>query len=162
MEIRKITDDDFDQVWEIIQKVAIAEETYAFDPKLTRDDAYKLWITDVNVTYIAKDDGVILGTYFLHPNHPGPGSHVCKCGYMVSEDSRGQGIATQLCLHSQEKALEMGFEAMVFNSVVSSNKPAVYLWRKLGFEVVGVIPRAFKHKQMGYVDTYTMHKWLDD
>ncbi len=162
MEIRKIQEEDFDQVWEIIHKEVASEETYCFNANMTRDEAYKIWVTDTQISYVIIDDDLILGTYFLKPNFAGPGAHVCNCGYMVSEDSRGQGIATQLCSHSQKEALALGYEAMLFGSVVSTNKPAIYLWRKLGFEVVGVVPRAFKHKQLGYVDTYIMYKWLDE
>jgi len=162
MEIRKIQDDDFDQVWEIIHKEVASEETYCFESNMSKDDAYKIWITNSQTTYVAIDNDLIIGTYFLKANFAGPGNHVCNCGYMVSEDSRGQGIATQLCIHSQQEALNLGYEAMIFRSVVSTNKPAVYLWRKLGFDVVGVIPRAFRHKQLGYVDIYVMYKWLDE
>ena len=162
MKIRKINDNDFDQVWEIIHKVVVTEETYSFDPDMTKDEAYKIWVTDPQVSYVVQHDDIILGTYFLKPNFAGPGSHVCNCGYMVSEDSRGQGIATQLCTHSQHEALALGYKAMLFGAVVSTNKPAIYLWRKLGFDVVGVVPKAFRHKQLGYVDTYIMYKWLDE
>ena len=162
MEIRKIQDGDFDQVWEIIHKEVASEETYCFESNMMRDEAHKIWVTDSQMTYVAINADLIIGTYFLKANSAGPGSHVCNCCYMVSEDSRGQGIATQLCIHSQHEALNLGYEAMIFRSVVSTNKPAVYLWRKLGFDVVGVIPRAFKHKQLGYVDIYIMYKWLDE
>jgi hypothetical protein len=51
---------------------------------------------------------------------------------------------------------------MQFNFVVSTNAPAVTLWQKLGFQVVGTLPRAFKHARLGYVDAYVMHRFLDD
>ena len=54
----------------------------------------------------------------------------------------------------------MGFTAMQFNMVVSTNESAVALWKKLGFSIVGTLPRAFRHKELGLVDAYVMHRFL--
>jgi len=54
----------------------------------------------------------------------------------------------------------MGFRAMQFNLVVSTNERAIRLWRKLGFSVVGKLPRSFRHLQLGYVDALVMFKEL--
>jgi ribosomal protein S18 acetylase RimI-like enzyme len=56
----------------------------------------------------------------------------------------------------------MGFKAMQFNFVASSNDVAVALWKKLGFDVVGTLPRAFNHPTLGLVDAFVMYKWLAD
>ena len=107
-------------------------------------------------------DGKIFGTYYLKTNQGGPGKHVCNCGYMVSSVARGMGIARQMCEHSQGIAVAMGFNAMQFNFVASSNDVAVALWKKLGFDVVGTLPRAFNHPTLGLVDAFVMYKWLTD
>jgi ribosomal protein S18 acetylase RimI-like enzyme len=65
-----------------------------------------------------------------------------------------------MCEHSQGEAISMGFRAMQFNLVVSTNERAVRLWRKLGFSVVGTLPRAFRHLRLGYVDAIVMFKEL--
>ena len=57
-------------------------------------------------------------------------------------------------------ALELGYKAMQFNFVVSSNEVAVRLWGKLGFETVGRLPGAFRHPSLGFVDVLVMFKWL--
>jgi ribosomal protein S18 acetylase RimI-like enzyme len=51
---------------------------------------------------------------------------------------------------------------MQFNFVVSTNLPAVALWRSLGFAIVGTLPGAFRHKDLGYVDAYVMYRSLED
>jgi ribosomal protein S18 acetylase RimI-like enzyme len=66
-----------------------------------------------------------------------------------------------MCEHSQSVALEMRFKAMQFNLVVETNEGAARLWRKLGFEIVGTIPKAFDHAELGYVGAYVMFKWLE-
>ena len=111
-------------------------------------------------TYVVEEGGEILGTYFIKTNHEGPGAHVCNCGYMVSSNARGKGLATSMCEHSQEQALVLGYKAMQFNFVASSNEGAVRLWNKLGFEIVGTLPKAFEHPNLGLVDAHVMFKWL--
>ena len=49
---------------------------------------------------------------------------------------------------------------MQFNFVVSSNEDAVHLWQSLGFEVVGRLPGAFQHPQLGPVDALVMFRPL--
>lgn len=43
---------------------------------------------------------------------------------------------------------------------MSTNAPAVALWRKMGFAVVGTIPPAFRHRERGLVDLLVMHRFL--
>lgn len=83
-----------------------------------------------------------------------------NCGYMVSSEARGKGFATVMCEHSQQIAKELGYKAMQFNFVASSNEGAIRLWTKLGFEIVGKLPRAFNHPAKSYVDALVMYKWL--
>ena len=62
--------------------------------------------------------------------------------------------------HSLKVAPEMGFRAMQFNFVLSSNTRAVAIWKKYGFQVIGQIPEAFNHPKDGFVDALVMHKKL--
>jgi len=54
----------------------------------------------------------------------------------------------------------LGYKAIQFNFVVSTNEAAVRLWKKIGFEIVGTLPGAFKHSSLGYVDVYVMFRSL--
>ncbi|MFK8328397.1 GNAT family N-acetyltransferase [Pseudomonas sp. BJa5] len=158
--IRPMTAADFEHFWPTFQAVVSARETYAFDPALSQEQARQLWLEAPLHTLVAEEDGVLLGSYYLKANAAGPGSHVCNCGYMVSEAARGRGVARLMCEHSQRLAREQGFLAMQFNSVVASNEVAVTLWHKLGFETVGRLPRAYRHARLGLVDCLVMYKWL--
>jgi ribosomal protein S18 acetylase RimI-like enzyme len=107
------------------------------------------------------DDGdTVLGSYFIKPNQPSLGAHVCNCGYAVAENARGKGIAAEMCEHSQREALSRGFRAMQYNLVVSTNAVAVRLWKRHGFEIVGTLPKAFHHSRLGFVDAFVMYKQL--
>jgi len=60
------------------------------------------------------------------------------------------------------EARKAGYVAMQFNFVVSTNTGAIALWKKLSFSIVGTLPKAFKHQQLGYVDAYVMFRFLND
>lgn len=160
MQISEITKSDFELFWPVFKAVVSAQETYAFDPEMDFASAYQLWCLSPQKTFVMKENGVILGSYYIKANASGPSSHISNCGYMVSPESRGKGVARQLCLHSQQIAVELGYSAMQFNSVVSSNEIAVNLWKKLGYKIIGTIPNAYQHKKLGFVDAYIMHKQL--
>ena len=159
--IRPITEADFEQVWPIIRDVVQAQETYAYDPRMDRDTAWRTWVEVPRATFVAERDGQILGTYYIKANAAGPGDHVCNCGYMTAAAARGQGVASQLCAHSLQIARELGFSAMQFNSVVATNEAAVALWQKHGFAIVGTLPKAYRHARLGLVDCYVMYRSVE-
>jgi len=161
MTIREATRDDFAQIGPIFHEIAAAGETYGYPRDITQEQAIELWIDTPRKTYVFEENGKILGTYYIRTNQLGPGDHVCNCGYMVSSAARGRGVATAMCKHSQAIARELGYKAMQFNFVASSNEGAVRLWNKLGFTTVGRLPKAFRHPSKGYVDALVLYKWLE-
>jgi RimJ/RimL family protein N-acetyltransferase len=159
--IRRYRDSDWAAVWPILRATLETGETYAFSPDSAEAEIRRVWVDVPTATYVAcTPDGQVLGTYFIKPNQPGLGAHVCNCGYVVAPAAQGQGIATEMCKHSQAEAISMNFRAMQFNLVVSTNERAVKLWQRLGFSVVGTLPRAFRHMRLGYVDALVMFKEL--
>jgi len=62
--------------------------------------------------------------------------------------------------HCLGEARRLGFRAIQFNFVVSTNEAAVRLWKRLGFNIVGTLPGAFQHPEKGYVDVYIMFRSL--
>ena len=161
MKIRAATQKDFEEIWPIFHQIVSAGDTYAFPSDTIREEARRLWMDLPRKTFVLEEKGDVLGTYYIKTNQAGPGSHVCNCGYMVSSRARGRGLATAMCQHSQEIAIALGYKAMQFNFVASSNQGAVRLWEKLGFEIVGRLPGAFHHPTEGYVDAFVLYKWLE-
>lgn len=159
--IRPFEKPDWKRTWRIIEPVFRAGETYAFSPDITEEEAHSVWIAKPEATFLAVDNQTnIVGTYFIKPNQPGLGAHVCNCGYIVAEQARGRGIASTMCEHSQHEARSRGFRAMQYNLVVSTNESAVRLWKRHGFELVGTLPEAFRHPSHGYVSAFVMYKRL--
>ena len=161
LSIRRFTESDWASLLPILKATFQSGDTYAYAPDTTDEEIHRFWIEAPQVTYVATaGNDEVVGTYKLKPNQPGLGSHVCNCSYVVSPDARGKGIARILCEHSQIEAQALGYLAMQFNLVVSTNEVAVRLWQKLGFGMVGTLPGAFRHSKLGFVDAYVMYKRL--
>ncbi|MBC7894077.1 MAG: GNAT family N-acetyltransferase [Cytophagaceae bacterium] len=159
--IRNISDADWPATWRILHATFAAGDTYTFPRDSSEEEIRRAWIDVPRATYVACDENdEILGTYFVKPNQAGGGSHVCNCGYVVAAAAQGRGVAAAMCEHSQAEAVGMGFRAMQFNFVVSTNERAVALWQRLGFAIVGRLPGAFLHPARGYVDALVMFKAL--
>jgi len=183
MKIRAATDVDRDAVWKIFHEVVAAGHTYALDPNISRKDALAYWFATGTHTYVAEIDResvgeadsfpgtaspfptanpnhLTIGTYILRPNQSGGGSHVANAAFMVATNARGQGIGRAMAEHCLSEAHRLGFRAMQFNYVISTNIAAIRLWQDLGFEIVGKLPGAFRHPAKGYVEVYVMYRPL--
>lgn len=113
------------------------------------------------VTYVAVHAANILGSYYLKPNLPGLCSHICNAGFIVAQAARGQGVGRLMGEHALQTSQTLGFKGMQFNCVVSTNEPAVQLWQKLGFKIIGTVPQGFQHQDLGLVDIFIMYRQLD-
>jgi|SRR5579885_3170599 len=160
LRIRKAEPRDAGAIAAIILPIIREGVTYALDRNMSEAEAMAYWMAPEKETFVAEEDGVVLGTYYMRPNQAGRGGHVCNCGYMTMPAATGRGIARRMCEHSLQHARSRGYRAMQFNFVVSTNERAVRLWQSLGFEIVGRLPGAFEHPSAGYVDALVMYQQL--
>jgi L-amino acid N-acyltransferase YncA len=161
MQIRPVTPNDADALWSIFHAVVAAGDTYVFAPDTSREDALAYWYGAGIATFVAAEDGRVLGMYKLVANQRDLGSHVGNASFMVAPEAHGKGVGKALGEHCIDEARRRGFRALQFNFVVSTNTAAVALWKKLGFTIVGTLPRAFRHASLGDVDAYVMYRQLD-
>jgi ribosomal protein S18 acetylase RimI-like enzyme len=166
--IRLAEDRDDDAIWSILAPILGDGETYALPRDWSRAEALGFWCGGNHAVFVAElpadsasaAPSRVVGTYYLQPNRQGGGAHVANCGYATHPQSRGRGVARAMCLHSLDVARRRGYLAMQFNFVVASNEGAVALWKSLGFEVVGRVPQAFRHPNLGLVDALVMYRAL--
>lgn len=158
--IRRADREDWDEIWEIVREVIATGDTYAFAPESDRASMEAYWFARETWAYVAEIEGAIAATYILKPNQPGLGGHVANAAFMVGKRDRGQGLGRLLGEHALATAKQLGYRAMQFNFVVSTNEAAVRLWQSLGFAIVGRVPEAFHHQQLGFVDVFVMHRSL--
>ncbi len=160
MEIRPAAAGDAAAIWRILEPMIRAGETYTLAPDMSREAALAYWLAEGHEVFVAEDAGTAFGTYFLQANQKGGGAHVANCGYVTAAYAVGRGIAAAMCAHSLDRARALGFRAMQFNFVVSTNERAVTLWQRMGFDIVGRLPQAFDHPGRGLVDALVMYKIL--
>lgn len=85
--------------------------------------------------------------------------HRCTVGISVYREFWGLGIGTALMSEILAAARSAGYEQAELD-VVSTNAPAIAVYRKLGFETAGTIPRAMKYRDGSYADLLLMVKSL--
>ena len=162
MTIRPARTTDVDAMWRIFQAIAATGTSYVFAEDTSRDDALAYFVGPGIASWVAEHEGRVVAMYKLVPNRRDRGSHVANASFMVDPDHAGRGVGKAIGLHCLREARRAGFLAMQFNFVVSTNTRAIGLWQTLGFEIVGTVPNAFRHRERGLVGVYVMHRFLHD
>lgn len=85
--------------------------------------------------------------------------HRCTVSISLYREFWGQGIGTALMHEILIAAKTAGYEQAEL-TVVSTNTPAVALYKKLGFETTGTLPHASKYRDGTYADFLFMVKPL--
>jgi GNAT superfamily N-acetyltransferase len=153
--IREALATDWPALYPIFAAITAAGQTYAYPEGLSSAEAQALWTGQGRVV-VAELDGRVVGTATMGPNRPGRGAHIATGSFMVAPAASGRGVGRRLGEHLVEWARQEGFRGIQFNAVVETNEPAVRLWRSLGFAVIGTVPGAFRHPELGYVGLHVM------
>ncbi len=136
------------EIWnEIVEDGTSFPQTELLDENSGRDFFENQSFTGVA---IEQATAKVVGLYILHPNNVGRCGHISNASFAVKSDERGKKIGEILVLHCIAKAKEIGFKILQFNAVVSTNSPALRLYKKLGFVQLGVIPGGFLMKDGSY------------
>jgi ribosomal protein S18 acetylase RimI-like enzyme len=160
LQIRKAYPTDEQALWEILEPIIRKGGTYVFSTQRTKSEMMEYWLNLDKETYVAEENGLILGTCYIKPNQPDLGVHICNAGFMVSPTAWGKGIGRALGVFAIEEAKSQGYQAMQFNFVIKTNEVAVRLWKSLGFQIIGEIPSAYRHPELGEVSALILYKRL--
>jgi ribosomal protein S18 acetylase RimI-like enzyme len=157
---RQATIEDGDGIWTILQAINARGDAYAYFPDTPKQDMLDYWLAADKHAFVAAHNDEIVGTFWLRDNQPGRGSHIANASYAVSYAHNGLGIGKKMGLFSLDAARSLGYKAMQFNLVVKTNTRAVQLWQNIGFQIIGEIPEAFDHAELGLVNAYIMYQKL--
>ncbi len=164
MEIRRAAVDDWPAIWLIFHAVVSKGDSYTYPPDIGETDARTAWLQvgrgERAATFVAEEDGRVIGTALLKPNLPGLGDHVANAGWMIDPALVGRGIGREFAGAVIDEARRLGYTAMQFNAVVATNTRAIALWTSLGFDTIGTVPGAFRHPVDGPTDLLIMHRRL--
>jgi ribosomal protein S18 acetylase RimI-like enzyme len=157
---RQATADDGDPIWDILKGINERGDSFAYYATLPKADMLTYWLDADKHTYVAVENDQILGTFWLRDNQPGRGAHIANAAYAVATTAGGRGLGKKMGLFSLEEARRLGYRAMQFNLVVKTNERAVSLWQSIGFQIIGEIPEAFDHAELGLVNAFIMYQKL--
>jgi GNAT superfamily N-acetyltransferase len=157
---RIATNEDEEALWGILEPMVRKGGTYVFSLDKSKESLMGYWMGADKFTFVVERDGELLGTFYLKANQEGLGDHICNAGFVVAPSAEGQGIGRWMGEFAQTEAKNRGFLSMQFNFVIKSNQRAVQLWKSLGFAVIGEIPEAFRHPDLGLVPALIFHKKL--
>lgn len=147
------------EIIKILQNIQSEGSSYFFE-NMTDQELSEYWFKKNFKCFVFEVDGKVGGSYIIGCNADGRFSHIANASYIVSKSFQGLGIGKKMGEHSIMIAKSMGFLAMQFNQVVSTNVPAVNLWKSLGFEIIGIVPNGFRNKNLDFVDQFIMYKKL--
>lgn len=154
---------DWEQIWPIFEAVVRGGDTYPYLPDTSFEQARLMWMSDESVqrtTFVAERDGRIVATSYVKPNAVGLMNHIANGGWMVAPTERGRGLGRRFAEWTLVEAKRLGFTHMQFNAVVETNEPSIRLWTALGFELIGTLPDAFRHKDLGPTPVHIMYREL--
>jgi|GEM_PF-3246403 len=63
MEIHKASESDFEGMWQIFKAVVRKGDTYVFSPDTGKEDAHAYWFCPGITSFVAVDNGRIVGMY---------------------------------------------------------------------------------------------------
>ncbi|KAL4791019.1 putative acetyltransferase, GNAT family [Aspergillus venezuelensis] len=102
-----------------------------------------------------------LGTFYIKPNYPGRCSHVCNAGFLTTSAARNQGVGMVMGKAYLHYAPLLGYKYSVFNLVFENNVASVKIWDRLGFSVIGRVPRCARlANSEGFVNALIIGKDL--
>jgi L-amino acid N-acyltransferase YncA len=155
--------EDFEEIYDAFCDVLDEGKTYAYTrEEMTPDRSLAYWMSAPGThCFLAEtQDKKMAGFYAIRPNWTGRADHVANGSFIVCPSFRGLGIGRMMGKHALRQAKKLGYKAMLFRFVVSTNKTAITLYESLGFSVVGTLPKVFRHASKGMVDILIMHRFL--
>ncbi|MBE0519793.1 GNAT family N-acetyltransferase [Candidatus Bathyarchaeota archaeon] len=158
--VREANEDDAEAIKNVVNSVA--SEKYCVVPERSRED----W--DEAIREIKKRKGLIIvtqvdektvGMAHLVPGKFEKNKHVGFLGILILKGFRRVGIGTVMINFmikwgERQKGLER-----VSLTVFSTNKAAINLYRKFGFQIEGISKKQYKIEGK-YIDEITMGKFL--
>lgn len=153
---------DEEGLCKIFQEVVDAGNQFPYESS-SRQEFHRQFLGAGSQVYVVhSNQGEVVGGFFIKPNFSGRAEHIANAAYMIKGAYRGKGLGTLLVKASLEIAKNSGFQQMQFNLVLSQNLVALKLYEKLGFTIIGTIPRAIRNADGSYQQGHILLRELDD
>lgn len=164
--IRKPTMKDTPQLLKLINDL-IKEKAFIVMQEEQNMQGEKKWLKEMikniklnkSVFLIAELDGQIIGSSSISKGSTKGDMHSGEIGIIIHQNARGMGIGKKLfesVILDVKKKLKL---KIITLNLAKPNKIALKLYKKCGFQVVGIIKNGFHHYGR-YYDKVIMVKYL--
>jgi hypothetical protein len=144
-----------------MEPVFRAGEAFPHDPAITETEAEVTWVEQNQARMVALDAVcALVGTHYLRPNSLALGAHVAMPGVWWLTTAGGRESAAACANTPCRRPCGWGFRALQFYLVVSTDTAGIRCWQRNGFQIVGTLPGAFRHRQLADVDALVMIQTL--
>ena len=146
-------------IWQLLNQVLDQGNAYPQYGPMDYNDFEDYYLSH-NAYILSTADGEVVGSVYIKPNFPGRSSHICNGGFLISPLFRNLGACTILAKQFEILAKDLGYSAIFFNLVFSTNLISIRIWENLGYRKIGIIPKAANLKDFGYTDALQYYKDL--
>lgn len=158
MTFRPWKEEDFSDILRICNEIIEKGGAFQRDVPFTEEDL-GIQLAGELLTEALIIEGKVAGFYSLRANGSGHCAHVANGTYGLYEKYRGRGLGLALVERSLDRARNLGFRTMQYNSVVATNERAQRTYEAAGFQRIGVIPEGY-FQGGRYLDVVVFHKFL--
>lgn len=141
-------------------KILMNEKATLKDEKEFIGDALKSTKNKSKVFVIARDGNKIVGNTSIEKQR-WRRNHMGHFGIAIAQEYRGIGLGKHLIsevIKSAKKEFGPGLKVIQLEVLVN-NKPAIALYKKMGFKIIAKIPRQIQYKGK-LIGEYIMNKYL--
>ena len=177
VELDEMRDRERDSVRSLFNQIVLEGDSYPQIHPLGEEDFAAYWLAGASYVVRKQVDtpqvntaqvntstapSPMLGAFYIKPNFTGRANHICNAGFIVDPRYRGQGIGRWMGTSVLPLAKALGYRAIMFNLVFETNTPSITLWRSLGFETIGRIPKAVRLNDDRDVDALMFYRNLEN
>jgi RimJ/RimL family protein N-acetyltransferase len=168
--IRPITESDIDGVWnnfnEVVEEGIYLPVLFPVKSRFEKQSWYNNIQKDREICIVAihpdlKNPYNILGQCEISSLDWDAATHVGSLGIIVQKKYRDLGIGYHIIDMAIRESKNLNNKEKIILSCFSNNKRALYLYKKLGFKIIGSRVKQF-YMDSKYYDEILMELWIDD
>ena len=168
--IRHITESDIDGVWnnfnEVVEEGVFLPVFFPVKSRFEKQSWYNNIKKEKEICIVAVHPNLkkpynILGQCEISSLDWDAATHVGSLGVIVQKNYRDMGIGFQIIDMAIRESKNLNNKEKIILSCFSNNKRALYLYEKMGFNVIGKREKQF-YMDSRYHDEILMELWIDD
>jgi hypothetical protein len=168
--IRHLSKSDVEGVWnnfnEVVNEGIYLPVFFPVRSQVEKDSWYHNIKKEKETCIVAENQNLkipynIIGQCEISNSNWDAGLHVGNLGIIVKNEYRDLGIGANLIDVAIRESKKLNNKEKIILSCFSTNKRALQLYKKIGFETIGVRKKQF-YMDSKYYDEVLMELWIDD